>query len=316
MDSPRDPLLRLLAVASLGTAAICGSANPGLDDSSARAQLSVANWDKGGALSHWVYTHPAALFPAAVVRRSGPIKPLERHPSPRVGQLVVSNQPQRQTLDQLVANGAVDACIVLHHDTIVYEKYPNGAPDELHLSFSVTKAVVLAALAILEDEGSIDLQRSVDSYLPELKGSGWDGVPLADATDMRSGVEGAEDGNDAYRNPAHPQFQLEATLGLQLRTAPELPAAARTGDLPAFLATIRRKAPPGTTWAYTSSNSAVVGEVISRVTHRSLADVIGERIWSRMGAEHDALLLQNERGYPIAHAGMAMTLRDLARFGH
>src|SRR5262249_22144991 len=129
-----------------------------------------------------------------------------------------------------------------------------------------------------------------------------------------SGVEGAEN-SKSYRDPADPQFQFEATLGWQLRTAPEIPAAARNGDLPGFLATIKRKLPPGTKWEYASSNTAVIAEVISRVTQRSLADVIGERIWSRLGAEHDALLVQNERGYPVAHAGMAMTARDLARFG-
>jgi len=34
-----------------------------------------------------------------------------------------------------------------------------------------------------------------------------------------------------------------------------------------------------------------------------------------MGAEADGLMLVNERGVPVAHAGLAMTLRDLARFG-
>ena len=37
--------------------------------------------------------------------------------------------------------------------------------------------------------------------------------------------------DDAYRNPNHKQFQLEATLGWQPRTATELPEAARRGDL-------------------------------------------------------------------------------------
>jgi CubicO group peptidase (beta-lactamase class C family) len=128
-------------------------------------------------------------------------------------------------------------------------------------------------------------------------------------------MEGSETGNDAYRNPAHKQFQLEATLGWQPRTAANLPAAVRQGDLPGFLGTIKRLRKPGETWAYTSSNTAVLAEVMERTTGKSLANVISELIWSRMGAEHDALLLQNERGYPVAHAGMVTTLRDLARFG-
>jgi CubicO group peptidase (beta-lactamase class C family) len=185
----------------------------------------------------------------------------------------------------------------------------------LHLLFSVSKAFVSTALAILEDQGRIDLQKPVESYLPRLKASAWAGTRLRDIADMASGMEGIETGNDAYRNPAHKQFQLEATLGWQPRTAANLPAAVRQGDLPGFLGTIKRLRKPGETWAYTSSNTAVLAEVMERTTGKSLANVISELIWSKMGAEHDALLLQNERGYPVAHAGMVTTLRDLARFG-
>jgi CubicO group peptidase (beta-lactamase class C family) len=128
-------------------------------------------------------------------------------------------------------------------------------------------------------------------------------------------MEGVEDSADAYRNPKHKQFQLEATLGWQLRNAPELPEAARTGDLLAFLRTIKRDRLAGEKWAYTSSNTAVIGEVVSHVTGKSLADAISDLIWSKIGAEHDATLAENERGYPASHAGMAATLRDVARFG-
>jgi CubicO group peptidase (beta-lactamase class C family) len=220
-----------------------------------------------------------------------------------------------QTLDQFVNNGAVDGVVVLHAGKIVYEKYPTIQPDDLHIIMSVTKAVVLTALAILEDQGKVDLSKPVENYLPELKGSDWAGTPLRDLVDMRSGMEGAETSNDAYRNPRHKQFQLEATLGWQPRTASELPEAARHGDLLAFFRTIKRERPAGEKWAYTSSNTAVIGEIVSRVTRKSLADAISDLIWSKMGAEHDATLAESERGYPASHAGMSATLRDIARFG-
>ncbi len=36
---------------------------------SPRAKVTVENWDKGGALSHWVYTHVSEVFPSAVIRQ-------------------------------------------------------------------------------------------------------------------------------------------------------------------------------------------------------------------------------------------------------
>ena len=283
---------------------------------SPRAQVTVENWNKGGALSHWVYTHVSEVFPSAVVRRGGAIVDLPVQLKSEIGALKLKNADgSEQTLDQLVNNGAVDGCLVVHAGKIVYEKYPTIQPDDLHIIMSVTKAVVLAALAILEDQGKIDLEKPVENFLPELKGSDWAGTRLRDLVDMRSGMEGSETSNDAYRNPAHKQFQLEATLGWQLRTAPELPEAARSGDLLAFLRTIKRERPAGEKWAYTSSNTAVIGEVVSRITGKSLADAISDLIWSKIGAAHNATLAENERGFPASHAGMSATLRDVARFG-
>jgi CubicO group peptidase (beta-lactamase class C family) len=284
--------------------------------SAIRREVTVANWDKGGALSHWVYLHPSEVFPAAVVRRDGPVLELPEALRPEIGQLELKEDDgSSETLGQFINNGAVDGCIVLHQGKVVYEVYPTMNQNDFHLLYSVSKVFTSTALAILEDQERIDLNRTVESYLPELKKSAWAGTRLRDVADMASGMEGSETDNSAYRNPAHKQFQLEATLGWQSRTAANLPAAVRQGDLPGFLGTIQRVRKPGEAWAYTSSNTAVLGEVIERVTGQSLSNMIGELIWRRMGAEHDGLLLQNERGYPIAHAGMVATLRDVARFG-
>lgn len=45
----------------------------GMAQNSPRAQVTVENWDKGGAVSHWVYTHVSEVFPSAVIHRGGPI---------------------------------------------------------------------------------------------------------------------------------------------------------------------------------------------------------------------------------------------------
>ncbi len=284
--------------------------------SAMRPEVTVKDWDKGGELSHWVYLHPSEVFPAAVVRREGPIVELPEAIRPEIADLELKEDDgSSRKLFELINNGAVDGVIVLHHGKVVYEQYPTMGQNDYHLLYSVSKVFTSTALAILEDQGRIDLNRTVESYLPELKKSGWTGIRLRDVADMASGIEGEEAGNDSYRNPAHKQFQLEATLGWQPRTAPNLPTAAVRGDLPGFLGTLKRVRKAGEAWAYTSSNTVVLGEVIERTTGQSLANMISELIWRRMGAEHDALLLQNERGYPVAHAGMVATLRDVARFG-
>jgi CubicO group peptidase (beta-lactamase class C family) len=250
---------------------------------SPRAQVTTANWDKGGAISHWVYTHLSEVFPAAVVRRGGAVRELPQQPRTEIGALVVDDADPAGTLD--------------------------------HLVFSVTKALIATTLAILEDQGKVDLSKPVETYIPELKGSAWAGTALRDVADMRSGMAGDEKEGDSYRNPARIAFQLEATLGWQLRTAPSLVPAVRRGDLIGFLSGMKRVDPPGAKWVYNSTNTALLAEVVSRVSGKSLADAASDLVWSRIGADHDALLVENEVGYPVAHAGLAATLRDVARFG-
>src|ERR1051326_4089871 len=149
----------------LVTAAICSFfAAPAFSaiENSPRAQVTLENWDKGGALSHWVDTHVSEVFPSAVIRRGGAIVDLPAQLRPEIGGLKLNKPGQpEQTLDQFVNNGAVDGVVILHGGNIVYEKYPTIQPEDLHIMMSVTKAVVLTALAILEDRDERSEERRV-----------------------------------------------------------------------------------------------------------------------------------------------------------
>ncbi|WP_447407279.1 serine hydrolase, partial [Clostridium perfringens] len=54
-----------------------------------------------------------------------------------------------------------------------------------------------------------------------------------------------------------------------------------------------RTDPPGERFNYTSSQTAVLGLVLRRATHRTLCDYIDEKIWKPIGAESEATWLLN-----------------------
>src|SRR5712691_6515901 len=69
-------------------------------ENSPRAQVTVENWDKGGPLSHWVYTHLSEVFPSAVVRRAGASVDLPKQLQPETGRLVLKEDDgSSRTLD-------------------------------------------------------------------------------------------------------------------------------------------------------------------------------------------------------------------------
>ena len=87
------------------------------------------------------------------------------------------------------------------------------------------------------------------------------------------------------------------------------------GDTYNYLRSLKQLHPAGTVQEYTSANTALLAFIAERITGKRLAEAISDEIWSKIGAEADAQIIVNERGVPIAHGGMVMTLRDLARFG-
>jgi CubicO group peptidase (beta-lactamase class C family) len=280
-----------------------------------RREISLENWDDGGEHSRFAYLNISQIFSAAVVRRGGAILPLPAEPNPAVGRYVVEREGGRgPTLDELLSRGAFDGFLVLHRGRIVYERYPRMRPDDKHLLMSVTKALVGTAVAILEDRGEIRLDRPIGEGITELKGTAWERIPIRDVLEMASGIEGAEDGPDAYSDVRHKHYQLEASLGW-LPKGPAMPDAVQREDTHAYLATLARLREPGVRWEYASVNTAVLGWLLERVAGKPLADVLADEIWSRMGAEADALMVVNRNGVAVAHGGLAATLRDVARFG-
>jgi CubicO group peptidase (beta-lactamase class C family) len=71
----------------------------------------------------------------------------------------------------------------------------------------------------------------------------------------------------------------------------------------------------GKAFGYRTANTDALGWVLARVSGQSVADLLSERIWSRLGAEQDAYMSVDSTGTPFAGGGLNLGLRDLARFG-
>ena len=284
-------------------------------DRSFRAQVTLQNWDNGGELSRFVYLNATQIFPAASVVRAGAVRDLPLHLRPEIGNFVIDQQAGKDvTLHQFLTGGEIDGFIIVHRGNIVYEEYPHMTVSQQHLLFSVTKAFVGTALGILETQGKIDMDKPIEQYLPELANSAWAGTHVRDVADMASGMDGAEDSLAAYNDANHKHYQLEASLGWQPLTS-AMPDSARSYETYEFLKTFHRVRKAGEAQRYTSANTELLSALLERVTGKTLPQILGEMFWSKISAENDAYFLLNPKGFPIAHAGMGTTLRDLARFG-
>jgi CubicO group peptidase (beta-lactamase class C family) len=76
-----------------------------------------------------------------------------------------------------------------------------------------------------------------------------------------------------------------------------------------------REAPPGTKWVYKTSETNLVGVLVMEATGKPLADYLSEKIWRPYGMEQDAEWMIDDVGHEQGGCCLAMTLRDLGRFG-
>lgn len=201
-----------------------------------------------------------------------------------------------------MAGSHVAGLIVLQHGRIRLERYASArGPADRWTSFSVAKSVTSTLVGSAIRDGYIrSLGEPVTRYLPQLKGSAYDGVTVAQLLAMRSGARWNED----YADPASDVVRLYAFR----------PPAGEDRTI-AYMRRLPRAAPPGTRWSYNTGETDLAGELVRAATHRSLANYLSEAIWRPAGMEHDAWWLTDAEGLEAGGSGLSMTLRDAARFG-
>ena len=211
-------------------------------------------------------------------------------------------------LAHFLEHNRTNALLVLRDGKIVQEIYRNGAKEESRfISFSVGKSLTSSLLGLALAQGALpSLDAPVTTYVPKLKGTGYDGASVRDLMQMSSGVHMNEDYDIHSEEPnlfAEGIYQSWFTEAL------------RFSD---FAATLDRAAPPGTVFNYNTFDTQVLGSVLEEATGQRFNDFLGEALWGPLGMESDLLLIMDSAGddrEALAGGGYLMTLRDFGRFG-
>ena len=259
----------------------------------------------------WSVSNFRQLMPTTNVSRGlGAPVPLARALRSDIDKLtfVPLGSQQPMTWEQSLAANYTDGIVVLHRGQVVYERYFGVLnPEGQHGAMSVTKSVVGTMGAMLVADGTLDANKKVADYVPELATSAFGNATLRQVLDMTTGLKYSED----YADPNAEVWQHSAA-GSPL-PKPKDYTGPRT--YMEFLLTVKPLGEHGQAFAYKTVNTDVLGWVIARVTGRNVAQLMSERIWQRLGAEQDAYFTVDSIGTPFAGGGLNTGLRDLARFG-
>jgi CubicO group peptidase (beta-lactamase class C family) len=179
-------------------------------------------------------------------------------------------------------------------------------PETRHIAFSVTKSFVGTIAASLVAEGRLDPAASVASQVPELAGSGFGNATVRQVMDMTTAIDFSEE----YTDPKSGIGAYSAAVGF----VPPAPDYAGPRDMWSFLTGIGANGEHGQAFTYRTCNTDVLNWIVTRVTGKSFATNLSERIWQPLGL-HDADVMVDSIGTPFAGGGLCLRLEDLARFG-
>src|SRR5262249_3028665 len=167
--------------------------------------------------------------------------------------------------------------------------------------FSIAKSVTSTLVGAAIQDGKIkSLDDPVTLYIPELKGSGYDGVNLRQMLTMSSGVKWNEDYSDPNADVA------------RSGTTYNEPGV---NPIVSYMRRLPRAHEPGSTFHYNTGETHLVGMVVSKATGKSLANYASEKIWKPFGMERDAVWMLDAAGHELGGCCISLTVGDYARCG-
>lgn len=209
--------------------------------------------------------------------------------------------------DSLLVN-YTDGIVVLHKGHVVYERYFGSLkPEGQHAAMSVTKTFVGTLAAMMVAEGTLDPERKVVDYVPELDKAAFGSATVRQLMDMTTGIRFSEN----YADP-NAEVWAHAAAGNPLPKPKDYTGPRSYYE---FLQTVQPEGKHGEAFHYRTANTDALGWVLARVSGKPVAQLLSERIWKKLGAEQDAYMTVDSTGTSFAGGGLNLGLRDLARFG-
>jgi len=202
-----------------------------------------------------------------------------------------------------VSLNRVSGLLVIKDGKIAHENYQLGNTEDTRwMSMSVVKSITATLVGAAIQDGHIkSIDDPIVQYLPELKGSAYDGVSVRNLLQMASGVGW----NETYTDPKSDRRRM---LEVQNAQTP--------GGVLELMAKLPRAAEPGTRWNYSTGETHVAGALVRAAVGKPVSQYLSERIWSKVGMESDATWwLESPDGLEVGGSGLSGTLRDYGRFG-
>ena len=160
-----------------------------------RSEVSLANW-RLAPYSAWSFQNAAEMVPSAVFAAADGIEEPPADPSWLLS--APFSQASPETMASFLERSHTDALVVMKDGRFVADFHaPHHEPRSRHIVFSISKSLTAILAGMLQEEGALDPEAPVVSYVPEMAGSAYGDATVRHLLDMAVAL----DFDESYLDP-------------------------------------------------------------------------------------------------------------------
>ncbi|EGU31370.1 putative beta-lactamase [Vibrio ichthyoenteri ATCC 700023] len=282
--------------------------------SAARTEFNNFHWQMGGDHSLYYNMHMSEFLPTAMAAPNADFKPLKKAFDSRLERLTVKTKSKGEmSITDYLADEQfrTQGFMLIHKGKIVYEAYPGMNPTDKHVWASSAKTTVGTIMAMLVEEGKVTPTAEISTYIPELKGTNWDGVTVLNVLNMSTALDN-EETLASILNPDSDVVRFFAAAFNSPRAA--------TGKMESWLSVAQgaqklEGEEPGDHFRYASINTIILTKLIENVENKSWTQVFEDRVWSKVHARQSIDFNLTPDGTALPVGLVSSTVEDMARWG-
>lgn len=287
------------------------AAPPG--DRTINASLGI-RWDNWDFPTHLPYSQRAmpAFWPTDIIAPPAESIPLAvSTPMRDLADIEIAEpgSDRKLSVEELLSRRmSNDALLIMHRGSVVHESYRDGMlPTDHHVNHSTTKSLTSLLVGMAIADGLVDADAPLTDYLESFRDiEAWRQITVQHALDMRTGLRYAEH----YEDPDCICWSYFRATGYY---PPRPDTHAGYSDwIHAEMSELQEE--PGARFNYASPITNALGLLAAAVYGKSVAVLLEEKIYRRIGAESEAWLNLDPSGVAVTEGQLSLTLRDFARW--
>lgn len=273
----------------------------------ATERFSYRNWQSGNDDSVYYNLNIPAFFHSRVVMPPKEFSVLQRDIRPELLDLTFTAHDGATTpplKDYLVGPRQVQAMMMAHKGKVVFEIYPGMNPTDMHVWMSASKTTASLLITMLWEQGNLDFDQPVPTYVPELKGTPWDNVTIANAMNMATGL----DVEESFESLSNPNSWMSRFFTAIFEVG--------KGNWRAMLKEVKPLADeaPGSHFRYSTSITMVLVLAVENITQMPWQEFWNQQVWSKIGARNPFIIGLTPDGTPVGGGLNNTTPEDMLRY--